>query len=593
MKKDALRKELHCMIWEPNMNREHKKTKKSHGKARGKWANKTEYLLVVAGNVVGLGNVWRFPYLCYKNGGGAFLVPYTMLAVLCGLPLFLMESAIGQYTQEGAVTCWRKLCPLAQGIGYGQLIIKLYDFVYIVIQAWALLYLIFSFSAQLPWAHCGNSWNTENCVDLQYSQSNVTVGNFTNTTSAATEFWERRALSISGGIGELGSVRWDLALCLLACWTFCYFSIWKGVRSSGKVVYFTAVFPYVMLLVLLIRGVTLPGAWEGIKYYLYPDLKQVAVLEVWVEAGSQIFFSYSLASGTLTVLGSYNEIHNNCYNGTSFVAGFVVFSVLGFMAERQGVPVDMVVDSGPGLAFIAYPQATALMPLPQFWTICFFLMLILLSVDTHFVTVECFITSVSDLFPKHFRRSGRSEIFVLLICIASYLIQLPLASEGGIYIFQLIDFYACNRTCVDIMAVCQCLVLGWIFGAERFYNIIEEMTGTRPCFYFKLCWKYFIPVLTMGSFIVYMLNYKQMEISAAYVYPYWAHVLGWVMSMSSILMVPLFAVVQICLGTGPLRQRLSVLCQPVEDKTGQNTKMGAVETDEGLKMVEESEPEMS
>ncbi|CAL8236839.1 unnamed protein product [Boreogadus saida] len=106
---------IHCTIWEPNMNREQKKTKKSHGKARGKWANKTEYLLVVAGNVVGLGNVWRFPYLCYKNGGGAFLVPYTVLAVLCGLPLFLMETAIGQYTQEGAVTCWRKLCPLAQG----------------------------------------------------------------------------------------------------------------------------------------------------------------------------------------------------------------------------------------------------------------------------------------------------------------------------------------------------------------------------------------------------------------------------------------------------------------------------------------------
>ena len=112
---------------------------------RGHWASKTEFLLAVAGNVVGLGNVWRFPYLCYKNGGGtriiltfhlssdkescilvfpppyvpvvlgAFLVPYMVFVVTCGVPLFLLETAIGQYTQEGSITVWKKLCPLAEG----------------------------------------------------------------------------------------------------------------------------------------------------------------------------------------------------------------------------------------------------------------------------------------------------------------------------------------------------------------------------------------------------------------------------------------------------------------------------------------------
>uniref|UniRef100_UPI001ED7EF39 sodium- and chloride-dependent betaine transporter-like n=1 Tax=Scatophagus argus TaxID=75038 RepID=UPI001ED7EF39 len=252
----------------------------------------------------------------------------------------------------------------------------------------------------------------------------------------------RRVLGVSGGIEELGSVRWELALCLLACWVFCYFSIWKGVRSSGKVAYFTATFPYVMLLILLIRGVTLPGAWEGIYYYLYPDLNHLANLEVWIEAGSQICFSFSITLGILNVLGSYNDYNNNCYkdcfwlcllnSGTSFVAGFVVFSVLGFMAQKQGVTVDTVAESGPGLAFIAYPQATALMPLPQFWTVCFFLMLIFLSVDTHFVTVECFITSISDLFPKLFRKPGRHEIFVLITCLFFFIIHLMLVTEVNI-----------------------------------------------------------------------------------------------------------------------------------------------------------------
>uniref|UniRef100_A0A8P4KU50 Transporter n=1 Tax=Dicentrarchus labrax TaxID=13489 RepID=A0A8P4KU50_DICLA len=98
------------------MNRQRQKTEnqKSAGD-RGQWASKREYVLVMSGNVVGLGNVWRFPYLCYKNGGGAFLVPYGLLAVVCGIPLFLLETSVGQYTQEGFITSWRKMCPLMQG----------------------------------------------------------------------------------------------------------------------------------------------------------------------------------------------------------------------------------------------------------------------------------------------------------------------------------------------------------------------------------------------------------------------------------------------------------------------------------------------
>ncbi|XP_037124071.1 sodium- and chloride-dependent GABA transporter 2-like [Syngnathus acus] len=112
---------------------------------RGHWGKKVEFLLAVAGNIVGLGNVWRFPYLCYKNGGGAFLVPYLVFVVTCGVPLFLLETTMGQHTQEGAITCWRKLCPLAEGIGYGGQLILLYTGVtYMIILAWALLYLVFS-----------------------------------------------------------------------------------------------------------------------------------------------------------------------------------------------------------------------------------------------------------------------------------------------------------------------------------------------------------------------------------------------------------------------------------------------------------------
>lgn len=541
---------------------------------RGHWASKHEFILAVAGNVIGLGNVWRFPYLCYKNGGGAFLVPYLVFVATCGIPMFLQETSMGQYTQEGGVTCWRKICPLAEGIGYGGMLIILYScMTYIVILSWALLYLIFSFSSQLPWASCGNYWNTDNCRD--FMTTNTSRSNDTFSTSAATEFWERRVLSISGGIEEIGEVRVEIMGCLIVMWIICYFCIWKGVKSTGKVVYFTATFPYVMLLILLVRGMTLPGALEGVVFYLMPDPSRLLDPQVWMEAGSQIFFSFSIGVGALTVLGSYNKYHNNCYRdcmwlcllncGTSVVAGFAVFSVLGFMANQQGVSVSEVAESGPGLAFIAYPQAMAMMPLPQLWSISFFIMLLLLGLDTQFVAMEVIMTSIIDMFPDVMRQSGRREGFLLLYCLTCFLLQFVMITEGGMYVFQLFDYYACNGTCILFLCVFETLAVGWVFGAEKLFCVMKDMTGARPHFYFKICWLFLTPGVSLASFIGSLVVYQPLTFNRSYVYPSWAYVMGWVLAFSSVLLVPGSALYKITTQFGTLRQRLRRLCQPSLD----------------------------
>ncbi|XP_035241072.1 sodium- and chloride-dependent GABA transporter 2-like isoform X1 [Anguilla anguilla] len=447
---------------------------------------------------------------------------------------------------------------------------------YIIILAWALFYLFFSFSLQLPWASCSNTWNSDHCVE--FSNRNLTT-NWTQqpnySSSAATEFWERRVLAISGGIEEVGSVRWEVLLCLIIMWVICYFCIWKGVKSTGKVVYFTATFPYLMLLVLLIRGLTLPGALQGVLFYLYPDPTRLADPQVWMEAVSQIFFSYGIGGGTLIVLGSYNTYNNNCYkdclwlcllnSGTSVVAGFAVFSVLGFMAHEQGVAIEEVAESGPGLAFIAYPQAVAMMPLPQLWATCFFIMIILLGLDSQFVIMEVVMTSVTDMFPRVLRRAGRREIFLLLFCLTSFILQLVMVTEGGMYVFQLFDYYAINGACVLFLSVFKVLVIGWLFGAERMVDVIEDMTGERPCLIFKLCWLYFTPLVTLGSFIFYVVDYQPLTFNRWYVYPDWAYVLGWLLALSSVVLVPGWSLVKLSLSTGTLRQRLSHLCHPDDD----------------------------
>ncbi|KAF6036250.1 SLC6A6 [Bugula neritina] len=174
---------------------------------------------------------------------------------------------------------------------------------------------------------------------------------------------ENKVLAISSGIDQPGPIKWDLALCLLLAWVVVFACISKGVM------YITATAPYVFMFILLIRGCTLPGAGGGILYYLKPSVSRLADMQTWVDAGTQIFFSYSIGIGASTALGSFNKFHHNsmkdtvifaCINsGTSFLAGFVIFAVLGYMAHEQGVRIEDVAESGPGLAFIAYPKALA------------------------------------------------------------------------------------------------------------------------------------------------------------------------------------------------------------------------------------------
>ncbi|XP_034258705.1 sodium- and chloride-dependent GABA transporter 2 isoform X2 [Pantherophis guttatus] len=494
---------------------------------RDHWNNKLEYVLSVAGEIIGLGNVWRFPYLCYKNGGGAFFIPYLIFLFTCGIPVFFLETALGQYTSQGGVTSWRRLCPLFE----------------------------------------------ENCVEFRKNASlNVTVE---NGTSPVIEFWERRVLNISDGIEHLGTVRWELSLCLLLAWIICYFCIWKGVKSTGKVVYFTATFPYLMLIVLLIRGVSLPGASKGILFYLYPDLTRLSDPQVWMDAGTQIFFSYAICLGCLTALGSYNKYHNNCYrdcialcflnSGTSFVAGFAIFSILGFMAEEQGVLISEVAESGPGLAFIAYPRAVVMLPFSPLWACFFFVMVVLLGLDSQFVCVESLVTAVVDMYPGIFRKKNRREILILLVSIFSYFVGLVMITEGGMYVFQLFDYYAASGMCLLFVAIFETMCIGWVYGADRFYNNIEDMIGYRPWSVIKYCWLFITPAVCLATFLFSLIKYTPLTYNKKYVYPWWGDTVGWLLALSSMICIPLWIVYKLSTIKGSLRERFHQLVCPDED----------------------------
>ncbi|RLU27541.1 hypothetical protein DMN91_001345 [Ooceraea biroi] len=569
---------------------------------RETWSGKLDFLLSVIGFAVDLANVWRFPYLCYKNGGGAFLVPYCIMLVIGGIPLFYMELALGQFNKRGAITCWGRLVPLLKGIGYAVVLIAFYvDFYYNVIIAWSLRYFFASFSTMLPWTTCDNAWNTPLCrefdanvsyafEDTVANEMNENFGNITRFldqgsnvaqniadnhtlyTSAAHEYFNRAILELheSKGLHDLGAIKWDIALCLLVVYLVCYFSLWKGISTSGKVVWFTALFPYAVLLILLIRGITLPGSTEGIRYYLSPNFTVITKAEVWVDAATQVFFSLGPGFGVLLAYASYNKYHNNVYkdalltsvinSATSFIAGFVIFSVLGYMARASGKSIQDVATEGPGLVFIVYPAAIATMPGSMFWALIFFMMLLTLGLDSSFGGSEAIITALSDEFPLI---GNNREIFVACLFTLYFLVGLASCSQGGFYFFHLLDRYAAGYSML-IAVLAETIAVSWIYGTDRFCDDIKDMIGFRPGIYWRVCWKFVAPLFLMFIIVYGLIGYEPLSYED-YVYPVWANILGWLIACSSVIMIPSIAIYKLCSTPGSFIQRLKILTTPQRD----------------------------
>ncbi|VTJ60354.1 Hypothetical predicted protein [Marmota monax] len=483
--------------------------------------------------------------------GSAFFIPYLIFLFTCGIPVFLLETALGQYTSQGGITAWRKICPIFEGIGYAsQVIVILLNIYYIIVLAWALFYLFSSFTTDLPWGSCHHEWNTENCVEFQKTNGSLNVTT-ENATSPVIEFWERRVLKISDGIQHLGALRWELVLCLLLAWVICYFCIWKGVKSTGKVVYFTATFPYLMLVVLLIRGVTLPGAAQGIQFYLYPNLTRLWDPQVWMDAGTQIFFSFAICLGCLTALGSYNKYHNNCYSFLLFLS--------------------------PGLAFIAYPRAVVMLPFSPLWACCFFFVVVLLVVAGQVCggghSDGGLVTALVDMYVWVFVLYNGREILVFAVSVISFFVVLVvliavivfLGVRGGMYMFQLFDYYAASGMCLLFVAIFESLCVAWVYGARRFYDNIEDMIGYRPWPLIKYCWLFFTPAVCTATFLFSLVKYTPLTYNKKYTYPWWGDALGWLLALSSMVCIPAWSFYKLSTLKGPFRERIRQLTCPAEE----------------------------
>ncbi|XP_052222330.1 sodium- and chloride-dependent glycine transporter 2-like isoform X2 [Dreissena polymorpha] len=510
--------------------------------------------------------VWCFPYVYFRNGGGAFLIPYFLSLFLMGIPMFFLELNFGQFASLGPLKIWR-MNPAMKGVGMSVVLITACIIVYYnVVVSWCVYFFFASMTSQLPWSDCENEWNTCRCRDTTmntslsfpwHNDSRLAQDciNFTNTanktTTPAEEYFLRRVLRRTEGIDHGGAVLWDVSLCNLLAWTIVFLVIARGVETLGKVMYFASIFPYVLLTALLIRGLTLEGHSTGIDFYLTPNITKLTDASVWSDAAVQIFYSLGICQGGLIAMSSFSSFKTNTLRdalivpiincGTSFYAGFVIFSVLGFMADRKDTSVANVVADGPGLVFMVYPEALAQMPVAPLWSILFFLMMTMLGLTSQFSATETVLCSIMDEFPSLRASRLRTAGFRASGCLVLFLLGLPMTTEGGFYLFYLIDNYVGGLPLL-FAGVFQIIAVIYVYGVGKFKKDIEMMLGKRlvtkvALAFFIPMWCFVTPACLMGVIIFKCVQLKPLAMES-YVYPDFGNAIGWISVSACILIVP-------------------------------------------------------
>uniref|UniRef100_A0A3Q1GRA9 Transporter n=1 Tax=Acanthochromis polyacanthus TaxID=80966 RepID=A0A3Q1GRA9_9TELE len=531
---------------------------------RPKWDNKAQYLLTCVGFCVGLGNVWRFPYLCQSHGGGAFMIPFLILLVLEGIPLLHLEFAIGQRLRKGSVDVWRSINPYLIGVG------------------------VYKKARTFVGLHFGY---VEECT----------------RSSTVDYFWYRETLNTSTAIDESGGLQWWIVLALVVAWSLLYVCYIRGIETSGKAVYITSTLPYLVLTIFLIRGLTLKGSVEGIKFLFTPDVNELMNPQTWLDAGAQVFFSFSLAFGGLISFSSYNSVHNNCeqdavvisiINGcTSVYAAIVVYSIIGFRATENfddcmsdnilklinafnyaensitesnyNEAVNYLNQTNPdvfqgldlqtcdmqtflSLAFIVFTEAIINMPISPLWAVLFFIMLFCLALSSMFGSIEGVVVPLQDL--RLLPRSWPKEVFSGLTCLVSFALALIFAQRSGSYWLALFDNFAGSIPLL-VIGFCEMFAVMYIYGVDRFNKDIEFMIGHKPNIFWQVTWRVISPLIMIVILVFFFVTQVTRDLTylvwdqeaeefptlAARAFPSWIYVIIVILAGIPSLVIPIFA----------------------------------------------------
>jgi neurotransmitter:Na+ symporter, NSS family len=459
------------------------------------WNSRFAFIMAAVGSAVGLGNIWRFPYVCYENGGGAFLIPYFVALFTAGIPLMILECSLGHWARNTPPKAFKKIGKQWEWIGWWAVlvpfVIALY---YVVVMAWCFSYMIYS-------------------LDLKWGEhANIFFQTYLGDTASPAVF---------------GNLSIPVLLGLLVVWVFIFIILYKGVNRIGRIVAITVPLPTLLLIILTIRGVTLPGAVEGITYYLSPNFSRLTDVNVWLAAYAQIFFSLSIAQGIMITYASFlkkkSDITNNAFiisfadAGTSFLAGFTVFSIVGYLSASQGIAINNLGIGGPTLTFITYPTAISLLPIAAtFFGMIFYLALLTFGIDSAFSMVEPMASSIQAKW-----NISKAHITAIL-CIIGFSISIFFALGSGLHWLNILDHFIANFGLVMIGLV-QCIILGWVYNVSK----LREHANKTSEIKIGKWWDYLIKIVIPTILLILLIMAIHQSIIIPYQgYPWWVLILG-------------------------------------------------------------------
>ncbi len=429
------------------------------------WGSRVGFILAAVGSAIGLGNIWRFPYMAFDNGGGAFLIPYFVALLTAGIPIIILEFALGHRMKGGAPLTFAKINQKFEWIGWWQGLISFVIAVYYVaVIGWAINYIFFSFTL---------SWSGE--------PVNFFVGEF---------------LGLSDGPFHFGGIRWSILVAVVFAWVISFIALYAGVKDGierANKIFMPLLI--VLLLVILIRGVTLPGAAAGLELLFRPDFSQILNGSVWVAAYGQIFFTLSIAFAIMITYSSYlpgdADIVNNGFitallnSGFSILAGIAIFSILGYMMHLAGgeLPENL---SGVFLAFATIPAAINQLPTMSVLVgVLFFLALTFAGLSSFISINEVVVRSFVDKL-----NAPRKKVVIWYTIIAG-LVSLVFTTGAGLYLLDIVDYFI-NNFGVAIAGLVEVIVIGYLFRLTD----LRDHANTTSDFSIGGWWNIMIKVIT-------------------------------------------------------------------------------------------------
>ncbi|XGW14701.1 hypothetical protein V3C99_000739 [Haemonchus contortus] len=499
------------------------------------WKSQTDMSLTCLGFIVGIGNMMRFPgKIC--EYGGIFFLPYIFCQIFIGFPMVYLHLCIGQYAGQTADIAFQRLMPITCGLGWAFVFAAIPVIIYHnTILVWSLQYLWYSvlsvmINEDLPWENRG----------ITAEDAAVDFGPLMNKTLTPAEiFFHLDILSLTSYTKLILTLpERHIVLALTAAWLLVFAGVCRSTTWMAWATRITATIPYLMLFILLVRGLSLPGAGVGLTFLFSSAFDNISSLDMWAAAAEQVLFEISVGTGALFSIAAYSRFRNNVYRDaallitmnvlTSLLVGMVLFSFLGLLSISSGKEISTLTSNDPFyMVFTVIPSMTKLMRWGPLWMSILFATIVFTGVDAEFIWVEMLASSVMNVL--HSRNRHLNSRLIAVICCLGFLVEIPICTSGGFFLFHSMDNLIATLP-TFILSFLVLFSVCYLYGLNKFMSDVSSMIRVPmksnakwahlrlqekllrlfgPCGAFiRLSWALICPCFLVTLMFTHVINYK-------------------------------------------------------------------------------------